>query len=1636
MPREAGMKHVFRKCIKTVLQLVLLFSFFIIPGAGHALQSDALPSGGTPELKTVYDENSVLLRKEPQAAFVADEIIVKFKTAASNAIRQKLDGELRIGGSEDTGVPSIQKLNAKHSIKHIEPVFKGLHRKLRTGKSLDDVYKEIERKYPERSKRAKHKDRNPDLSGIYKLKMPKGMSKNEMATIVSHYAKDPNVEYAELNYIRKAQFVPNDPFYSSSRSWGQHYEDMWGLIKMDMERAWDIARAAGGPSVIVAVVDSGTDYTHPDLSPNVWINSGEIPGNGIDDDGNGYIDDVRGWDFTTCQSFNLWGECLISKAPDNDPLDDHGHGTHVSGTIAAATNNGVGMAGIALNAKVLPAKGLNYQGGGTVSDLAEAVAYAADNGAGVQNYSWGGSGQSSTLHDAIQYAHDLGCVLVAAAGNDAGDIQYYSPAHLKEVITVASTDHNDIRSGFSNFGTMMDVAAPGGDSTSTGPLYPEINILSLRASGTDMYCSGSSGCGIMIVQDSYYRARGTSMAAPHVSGLAALLLSVNPSFTKEQVRQAIRGGSDDLGTPGFDEQYGFGRINAYRSLQISDPCTAWIEEPSYHAFLFDTVSVIGTASCGSFQGFRLEYGEGDRPLSYSVLVESNTPVTDGLLFSWNTGAVPTGNYTLRLTVTDSAGKVYQDKTLVRIHPALKNGWFYDIQNSFTAFSNPSFADIDNDGFKEVVVLNTFSRELYVFRHDGTMQPGWPISFAGSGELSNYFPPPAIGDIDGDGFLEIFVTTSIGIYGLDHTGNPLPGWPQATDRRFDGPPVLADLDEDGYLEVLAFSKTPYATTKPAYLYAWTRSGSPVNGFPVNAGRSTAFTSIAVGDLDPFTRGLEIVVAISDEQAGKGTVLGYDNQGVKIIDTVVPGLVNVGMLASLGDVNGDGYQEIVYFGKQGYPAQTHIGVLDFRGNPISQWIYTNDWVDLAPPLLGDLDNNGSLEIITKEEISNKILAWNYDGSLVPGFPIISPGDVHAPVLADVDGDGRADIVSLMRSTEGVIAFHGDSTLVPGLPISLYKWPDGLSMVLNFQAPAIDDIDNDGKLELTVAPASGVFFVLELPGSSSPARLDWPMPYHDLQRTCSLKSSGNPPIYLTDLAVSALVLPAAAGAGDTITATDTTANYGAGTAPGSVTAYYLSSNAAWDSGDIPLGSRTVPELSAGAANQGSASITIPPATPGGTWYIIAKADAYNAVTETNEANNTRAGSIAITGPDLTITAVDAPSTAQAGDTITITDTTANIGMGTSGASTTSFYLSTNTTYDNADVLLGSTTVGPLSAGANSQGTTSVTIPAGIAVGTYYIIAMADAAGTVAETNETNNTKATSAIKIGAELIGSDLTVTTVTAPTAAAAGGPITVAGTTTNNRPGTVAASTTRFYLSADPSLDGSDVALNGSRQVPALAAGGSSSGTTSALIPTGTPSGSYYVIAKADGDYFIPETSETNNTKYSTSIKIGPDLTVTAVAAPATAGAGKSISVTDTTQNSGAGSAAPSMTSFYLSTDSTLDQNDALLGSRSVDSIAAGVSSSGTASVLIPTGTPSGSYYVIARADAADMVAETREDNNTKYSTSIKIGPDLTMTAVAAPATAGAGKTTSVTDTTKNSGAGDTGPWMPLWREQAAPGQHP
>ncbi|HNT74127.1 MAG TPA: S8 family serine peptidase [Anaerolineae bacterium] len=358
--------------------------------------------------------------------------------------------------------------------------------------------------------------------GIWLLRVPPG---KEAAT-VAELRRRPDVIFAELNdRVQAVAAFPNDP------GWSQQ----WGMHKIAAAEAWAITR--GTPEVIVAVVDSGTQLSHPDLQDGLWRNAAEIPDNGLDDDANGKVDDVWGWHF-----YQHWDGQTFIPMEDNAVADDYGHGTHVAGIVGARIDNEVGVAGVVGGVTVMIVKVLNQYGDGWASDVAQGMVYAVDNGARVVVLSLGASQPSEVMRAAVTYAQRQGVLVVAATGNTGGSVLY--PAAEPYALAVAATDSRDARASFSNHGPAVDLAAPGVNIYSTG------------------------------FHSDYLVKSGTSMAAPHVAGAAALIWSAYPHLSAAQVTHALTSTAQDVngGTlllPGWDEYLGWGRLDVAAALRAA-----------------------------------------------------------------------------------------------------------------------------------------------------------------------------------------------------------------------------------------------------------------------------------------------------------------------------------------------------------------------------------------------------------------------------------------------------------------------------------------------------------------------------------------------------------------------------------------------------------------------------------------------------------------------------------------------------------------------------------------------------------------------------------------------------------------------------------------------------------------------------------------------------------------------------------------------------------------------------------------------------------------------------------------------------------------------------------------------------------
>ena len=384
------------------------------------------------------------------------------------------------------------------------------------------------------------KEEAKNYSDIERTYVVEYASPYDPQALANKISKSSDVEWAEPWYVYEVSFEPNDPKYLDGTQ--------WYLNIISASQAWDLS--TGSEDIVIAINDTGVDWDHPDLAANIWNNSDEIPDNGIDDDGNGYIDDIRGWDFGG-----------TSGTGDNNPMEDAPtHGTYVSGFASAVANNGEGIASIGYRCKIMPTKTSQQDiGNGIISYGREGIIYAANNGAKVINCSWGGSPYSQALQDAITYATSLGTLVVSSADND-NKIEPAYPSAYDGVLSVGGSDSDDKRYSASNYGATVDVVAP-----ATG-----------AANGLGMYSTW---------QDNTYtsNASGTSLASPIVAGLAGLVFQKFPTYTPLQVAEQIRVNTDyiDDKNPGYEYYLGTGRVNAFKTLNNTNSISIRAEKFVY-----------------------------------------------------------------------------------------------------------------------------------------------------------------------------------------------------------------------------------------------------------------------------------------------------------------------------------------------------------------------------------------------------------------------------------------------------------------------------------------------------------------------------------------------------------------------------------------------------------------------------------------------------------------------------------------------------------------------------------------------------------------------------------------------------------------------------------------------------------------------------------------------------------------------------------------------------------------------------------------------------------------------------------------------------------------------------------------------
>ncbi|MEA2398577.1 MAG: cell wall-associated protease [Thermoleophilaceae bacterium] len=949
------------------------------------------------------------------------------------------------------------------------------------------------------------------------------------------------------------QGPPNDPLFNASPL-PNSTSEQWDLASpaagfdrgISADRAWALSTGAG---VTIADVDVGVQLDHPDLANRWAINPGETgrdsqgrdrATNGVDDDHNGYVDDWRGWDF---------------YGYDNNPTSDthNPHGTNVAGVLGAGADNGIGIAGVAPGARLLPIRtsdNILHQG----VRVGEAIVYAADRGARAISMSLGTDSFSTPLRRAVRYAHRRGVVMAVAAGNEFHFHHHY-PQVMDDVLAVGGINPDSANLAARD-PRLAQVATGFVTHASYADYGPHLDVVAPTQVETTEW-----GGGYRNVWD------GTSAATPHVAAVAGLIAArgkaVGIALSADEIMQIVRMTADDLSdpslgyAPGWDMTSGWGRVNAFAAVSRVAPGrippVANITGPDWYQPERSGFRVTGIATGRSATSWRLELGAGDQPTSWREIANGGaTGAHARTLARVDARQLAAGPWTLRMRATDAQGNTGEDRELFHVlrDPALKRGYPKPLGTS--GESSPTLADVNGD-HRPDIVLATAGGQVHVWSgRTGRELRGWPRSMdaaPGSGPVarrigtvrSGFLGTAAVGDVAGGRRPEVVATGLDGkVYAWTAGGRRLRGFPfhialrgTAEQGRLDGAiyasPALADLDRDGKLDIV-FGAADQR------IYALKGNGRPVPGWPVlardvGAGGDVAkiLSSPAIGDLNGD--GSPDVVEGTAEAYGStpntsGRVYAFSAKGKPLPGWPVkpPALAansiplagqGVPMSPVLADVDGDHRDEVAVASFTGEPelyrgdgtrmggagGQSHF---DYKATGAGSRATSPSVLALgANAAFGRTAPSGPLQLFggvvdsrlaaaqgspgTKIDFQHLLGGWDAaSGSWASSFPIPMEGwqIPSAPAVADVDGDGKAEVIA-GSSGDVLHAFRQDGSEPTGWPKDTGGWL--------LASPAVGDVDGDGKLEVVAVTRDGYLYVWDTPARAGGQR-QWPSFRHD--------------------------------------------------------------------------------------------------------------------------------------------------------------------------------------------------------------------------------------------------------------------------------------------------------------------------------------------------------------------------------------------------------------------------------------------------------------------------------------------------------------------------------------------------------------
>ena len=1010
------------------LALLAVVSILITVVAAQDL-SAAVQAANEPNVEVAIETEQA---QSPKPQYVPGEVIVKLKDGTAgriSALSQGVDLQMHQA--------TLTRLEKKYSVRQGRPVFQRLHR-LQIVRDLDQGRGMLGIAPSEMPNKR-------DLLPYYVLKTDR-----RVLSLCAELNADPDIEYAQPNYIYHICRTPNDP----------DFPDQYAHQLIQMEDAWEIE--TGSRDVIVAVIDTGVDVNHPDLKDNIWVNEDEIPDNQIDDDGNGYVDDIHGWNF---------GDDDNIVTPSGTSSSTVSHGTQVSGVIAAVGNNNEGVCGVNWSSSIMALRmSLDFES----ADVAEALEYAAANGARVVNMSFGGDvfGPKGDLvmKAGLDSAYNQGVLLVASAGNSDTSRPLY-PAAFANVMAVSSTNGEDLKTGHSSFGVWVDIAAPGTDIVTT------------------------------TLENDYVSTAGTSFSSPYVGAVAALLFAYRPDMTNIEARAVLENTTDPVYYGDVDPNQGYlgtGRVNAYKALTRADndyPLGEIVSPWQNQMFANDgnDIEVCVFVHGDDYQlDYRL-YGQSD----WIRLDEGGSPADPNGQICLSMANPGSGTYELSLRVTRN-GFTHIDRKFfgIEIAPS-QTHWpkpdeTVDTLEGYEYFvGSPICTDVTGDGRNEIVQLSLDFSTYYgdgivnIWTADGNSLDGWPVDLGYMWASS-----VAVGDIDGDGDYEVVVASEydavVSAYHVE-SGELVEGdWPIMVGGWYgfiSAGPVLADLDGDGDSEIIVALDEESRDTDGLYAiqhdgsFLWQR-------------RYTSSGPVSVADFDKDGK-VEITLCGYGPGLSRVYTFVLDNQGQQLARW--RGGSPKG--TAVADLDADGTPEIVFC------TDSEIMATHADGSTLFSTRVSDPLDEYGALSVGDINNDGYGEVYVTTYIVEaddfaftRVYVVDHQGDILEdaGYPRVVMGYPYGcpPLIADIDGDGQKELIVAVGG-EPVIAWEADGSVTPGFPL--------LNLAPDYEVtPALEDLDQDGDLEFMVVGDDYRFHVLDLPGLYEPGLIDWGMVRHDAQNS----------------------------------------------------------------------------------------------------------------------------------------------------------------------------------------------------------------------------------------------------------------------------------------------------------------------------------------------------------------------------------------------------------------------------------------------------------------------------------------------------------------------------------------------------------